>query len=238
MDLLLYLVRRHEVELGEIMIHKITDQYLQHLEVLEQIDINQAGDFIEVASLLVEMKLKTVLPKPNDESNIDEQDPREDLVQRLLLYKEFKDVSILLGEQSQQWQDRFPRVANDLPPRQVNPKEQPIQEIELWDLVSSFGRVLRNNTPKIETNIVLDETPIHVYMNQIYKRLGKEGALRFSEMFEPGMHKSALVGIFLAILELVRHHDVETQQIGESGDIQLLPGENFSSDTTIEEPTA
>ena len=140
MDLLLYLVRRHELELGELKLHKIAEQFLEHIEVIQEVDINRAGDFLEVASLLVELKLKSVLPKPEEETPLDETDPREDLVQRLLLYKEFKDVSVLLSEQSLEWQNRYPRMVNDLPPRKVDLGEQPIQEVELWDLVSSFGR--------------------------------------------------------------------------------------------------
>ena len=235
MDLLLYLVRRHEIEIGEIKIHKIAGQFLEHIDAISEIDINLAGDFLEVASLLVEMKLRAILPRTEEESSIDDTDPREDLVQRLLLYKEFKDVSILLSEQSQQWQSRYPRLANDLPPRKVDLGEQPIQEVELWDLVSSFGRMLKNNAPAAESSIVLDDTPIQVYMNRIHDRLCSGGQLRFSEMFEPGMHKSAMVGIFLAILELVRHHSVQTEQIGDHGDIQLLPGENFERQITIDD---
>ncbi len=106
-ELLLYLVRKSELELGDISLHKIAEQYLAHLESLEEVDINLAGDFLEVASMLVEMKLKAILPRPEEDSSIDEQDPREDLVQRLLLYKEFKDVSILLDEQARQWQERY-----------------------------------------------------------------------------------------------------------------------------------
>lgn len=237
MDLLLYLVRRHEVEVGELKLHKIAEQFLEHIDVIQEVDINRAGDFLEVASLLVEMKLKSILPKPEDESSLDESDPREDLVQRLLLYKEFKDVSVLLSEQSEEWQNRYPRLVNDLPPRKVNLGEQPIQEIELWDLVSSFGRIIKNNTPRMPQSIVMDETPIHVYMTRIHDRLNAEGQLRFSEMFEPGMHKSALVSIFLAILELVRHHSVKTEQIGEHGDIQLLPGDTFEAEKKIDEAT-
>ena len=235
LDLLLYLIRRHEVEIGEIMIHKITEQYLQHIDVIREVDINLAGEFLEMASRLIELKVRAVLPRNDEESSIDDADPREDLVQRLLMYKEFKDVSILLSEQSQAWQGRYPRLVNDLPARKVDLAEQPIQEVELWDLVSSFGRVLKNNTPKMAASIVLDDTPIHVYMNKIHDHLGVRGQIRFSEMFEPGMHKSAMVGIFLAILELVRHHSVQTEQIGEHGDIQLLPGDNFGQRGTIDE---
>ncbi|MGI9516964.1 MAG: segregation and condensation protein A [Pirellulaceae bacterium] len=234
-DLLLYLVRRNEVEIGEISVHRIAEQYLEYLEVLKEVDIDRVGDFLEVASLLVEAKLRAILPRGDEESDVDSTDPREDLVQRLLMYKEFRDVSMLLNEQSREWQNRYPRLVNDLPQRQLDLGAQPIHEIELWDLVSSFGRIVRNNVPADETSITLDDTPIHVYMSRIHAQLRTNGQMRFSHMFEAGMHKSAMVGIFLAILELVRHHDVRTEQIGEHGDIQILPGENFDYRVTIDE---
>ncbi len=236
LDLLLYLVRRSEVDVDEIPISQITDQYLKYLDVIEQIDINLVGDFLEIASLLVEVKLRSILPRTeiDDEEALGE-DPREDLVQRLLLYKEFKDVALLLEEQSREWQQRYPRLANDLPPRTTDMAEQPIQDVELWDLVSSFGRVLKTSLQSQETSIVLDETPLHIHMQRIHSRLVKEGQLRFLQLFEPGMHKSAMVGIFLAILELVRHHNVVTEQVGDHSDIRILPGEKFDSNSNIKE---
>ncbi len=236
-DLLLYLVQRSELEIGTISIHQIAEQYLAHLETIKEIDINLVGDFLEVASLLVEMKMRTILPRTEGEMAEFDTDPREDLVQRLLLYKEFKDVSILLEERGRDWQNRYPRLANDLPPRKVDLADQPIQEVELWDLVSSFGRVLRTANLSHETSIILDDTPVQVYMERIHQRLAQEKQLRFSQMFEPGMHKSAMVGIFLAILELVRHHHVQTEQMGQHGDIRILPGENFDQGIKIEEET-
>ncbi len=233
-ELLLYLVRRSEVEIEQISIHEITQQYLAYLDVLQQIDINLVGDFLEIASLLVEAKMRAVLPRTDLEDPNQDTDPREDLVQRLLLYKEFKDVSVLLEEQSRDWQNRYPRLANDLPPRKIDMAEQPIQEVELWDLVSSFGRLLRTSKLENETSIVLDDTPIHVYMQQIHQRLAVRRQLQFSELFEPGMHKSAMVGIFLAILELTRYHNVRTEQIGEHGDIRILAGASFDAGTKIE----
>ncbi len=234
-DLLLYLVRRNEVEIQELTLSDLIEQYLAHLEILQEIDINLVGDFLEIASLLIEAKMRSILPSDDDSSDIDDSDPREDLVHRLLLYKDFKDVSILLEEQSREWQNRYPRVSNDLPVRKIELGEQPIHEVELWDLVSSFGRVLKNNVPRQETSIILDDTPIHVYMKQVHERLRTAGHLKFSDLFEPEMHKSALVGIFLAILELVRHHNVKTEQVGEHGDIQILPGENFEREVTIDD---
>src|SRR6185295_2170378 len=116
----------------------------------------------------------------------------------------FKDAASMLDERSRNWQERFGRLESDLPQREINPADQPIHEVELWDLVSAFGRVMRDNMAAKPSNIVYDDTPIHVYMTQIHDRLRERGPLASSELFRPGMHKSALVGIFLAILELVR----------------------------------
>ncbi len=234
-DLLLYLVRRNELLVGELSLETLILQYLEFIESLDRIDIDGAGEFLEVASLLIESKMRSILPSTDDDADADSSDPREDLVHRLLLYKDFKDVSILLEEQSRSWQNRFPRLASDLPQREINLFDQPIEEVELWDLVSSFGRVLRNNAPRAPASIVLDDTPIHVYMRRIRERLGETGHLKFIDLFEPGMHKSVIVGMFLAVLELVRHHQVRAEQVGDYGEIRLLPGQNADPPVTIDE---
>jgi segregation and condensation protein A len=237
-DLLLYLVRRNEVEIQTLTLGKLIDQYLEYMDIVRELDIDRVGDFLEIASILVESKIRSILPSTDDDddSDLNDADPREDLVHRLLLYKDFKDVAIQLEEQSLAWQTRHPRVADDLPPRKVSLGEQPLHEIELWDLVSSFGRILKSNSPALASaSILLDETPIQAYMKRIHERLVTGGHLTFSALFEPGMHKSAMVGIFLAILELVRHHNVRTEQVGDHGEIQLFPGENFDEQITIDE---
>ena len=89
--------------------------------------------------------------------------------------------------------------------------DEPIREVELWDLVSAFGRIIRENVATKPSNIVYDDTPIHVYMERIHGRLVERGHLAFSDLFDAGMHKSALIGIFLAVLELVRHHRVRVR---------------------------
>ena len=226
-DLLLFLVRRHELELSEISLSGITDQYYEYMDVLKEIDIDLVGDFIDVASLLVELKSRYALPRTEEETEEILADPRDDLVQRLLLYKRFKDAALQLEERSLLWQNRFGRMADDLPPRRVDFSDQPIKDVELWDLVSAFGRVLRDNVPKPAANIVYDETPITVYMQRIHARLISEGHVSFTSLFLPGMHKSAMVGIFLAILELARHHNVETRQDDLHSEIDIVPNEGF-----------
>lgn len=226
LDLLLYLVRKHEVEIADLRIAEITEQYLSYLEVLEALDVDAVGDFLEMASTLVEIKSRWVLPH-SDEDEEPLEDPRQQLVEKLLEYKKYKDAASMLEERSRQWQKHYARVADDLPPRRIDPSDQPIQEIELWDLVSAFGRVMRDSRASQPSNIVYDDTPIHVYMQRIHQRLVTQGRVAFSEMFEAGMHKSALIGVFLAILELVRHHSVRTEQEGGPGEIWIMPGAQF-----------
>ncbi len=227
LDLLLYLVRKHEVDVTDLPIALVTDQYLEYLAILEKIDVNAVGDFIEMASTLIEIKSRLVLPRADEvEDELD--DPREALVARLLEYKKFKDAASILDERSRQWQRRYIRQANDLPQRKVDPAEQPIHEVELWDLVSAMTRLMRDFDAVQPSNIVYDETPIQVYMERIHRRLVGSGQAAFSEMFEAGMHKSAMIGVFLAVLELVRHRHVSAEQDDIHGEIWIRPSEGFS----------
>jgi segregation and condensation protein A len=223
LDLLLYLVRKHEVDVLDIPIAPITDQYLAYLAVLEQLDVDAVGDFLDVASHLIEIKSRLVLPRM-DEVEEEMEDPRQELVQKLLEYKKYRDAASMLDEQSRAWQQRFPRQANDLPPRERNLADQPIEEVEMWDLVSAFGRILRDHQVVSPSNIRYDDTPIHVYTARIHKLLVEQGQVAFSDLFEPGMHKSALVGVFLAVLELVRHHRVHAEQNELFGEITIVRG--------------
>jgi segregation and condensation protein A len=218
LDLLLYLVRKHEVEIVDIPVGLIADQFVQHMDVLQSMDVNAAGDFLQMASTLTEMKSRMVLPRA-DEVEEDLEDPRQDLVRQLLEYKKFKDAASLLDEQSRSWQERFPRLANESPTRERDLAEEPIHEVELWDLVSAFGRVIRDQKVEPESNITYDDTPIHVYISRIHDTLREQGQVAFSELFQPNMHKSTLVGIFLAILELIRHHGVKAEQDKIFGEI-------------------
>jgi len=232
LDLLLFLVRKHELDIRDLPIALVAEQYLAHLEVLQQLDVNEVGDFLELASTLIEIKSQLVLPRGGEEVEAWE-DPRDQLVERLLEYKKYKDAASLLDERSRDWQQHYPRLANDVAPRQADPAEQPIREVELWDLVSAMGRILRDSQAVSPTTIVYDETPIQVYMRRIHGKLVQDRRLAFSDMFEPGMHKSAIVGVFLAVLELARHHGVRTEQSDLHGEIWLVPGDGFDPTQVI-----
>jgi len=223
LDLLWYLVRKHELDILDIPISVMTDQYLEMITVLEQIDVNAVGDFLEVATRLMEIKSKLMLPR-HEEIETEEaiEDPRQDMVQRLLEYKKYKDAASMLEQRGQQWQQRYARRANDLPAMRVDPAEQPIQEVELWDLVSAFSRVIRDNSVVQPASIRYDDTPIEVTMNRIRQRLASKPRLAFTSLFEQDMVKSQWVGIFLAILELIRNYQVQVEQEDLFGEIWIV----------------
>lgn len=236
LDLLLYLVRKQELSLTDIRIAPITQQFLDYLTVLEQLDVNAVGDFLEMASTLIEIKSKLLLPQTDDdEAAPDEvwEDPRQQLVQQLLEYKQYRDAACVLEERSRNWSQCYPRIALDLPTREIDPAAQPIHEVELWDLVSAMGRVIRSNELSQPTNIVYDDTPIQTYMQRIHDRLRADGQVAFTDMFEAHMHKSAMIGVFLAVLELVRHHFVYAEQTSVHGEIYLRPGQHFTNDLEL-----
>jgi segregation and condensation protein A len=222
LDLLLYLVRKHEVDITDIPIALITDQYLKYLAVIEQLDVGAVSEFLAVATTLIEIKSQQVLPRC-DEIDDAVEDPREELVRRLLQYKQFRDAATILDDQSRVWQQQFARRASDLPLRSRDLAEEPIHEVELWDLVNAFGLIIRDTEASKPSNIVYDDTPIHVFMSRILALVLDRGHMSFSELFEPGMHKSTLVGIFLAVLELVSHKHLRVEQNELFGEIWLLP---------------
>jgi len=220
MDLLLYLVRKHELDILEIPIVQVLEQYLDYLAILEQIDVSAMGDFLTMASVLIEIKSFNALPG-EEVAEVEIETPKQELVKQLLEYKRYCDAARTLQKRGELWQLRFPRLADDLPQRSRRLSDAPIQEIELWDLVSAFGKVLCECSQKPRLNIIYDDTPIKTHMSRIYQRLKSERRIAFRQLFLPGQHKSTLVGMFLASLELVRHEFANVYQEMNFGEIEL-----------------
>lgn len=236
-DLLLYLVRRQEMDLTSLALAAIVDQYIEYLEILQEIDVNAASDFLEMATVLVELKSQAVLPRPEEmeaEAEVVEE-PQEGLVQRLLEYRRLRDAAGVLEEMSERWQQRYPRLSDDLPAKQTKAVDQPIADLEIWDLVSAFGRIMRESKGPPPAQVIQDDTPIHVHMQRIHLRVRNEESVWFDDLFQPGMHKTTLIGIFLAMLELTRHHGVRAEQDVDTGQIRILKALNFTEDLSVHE---
>jgi len=225
LDLLLYLIRKNEVDVRDIPIAEIADQFLEVLEVLEQIDFDAVGEFLELAVRMIEIKSQMVLPRQEDENEEQElDDPRRDLVQRLLEYKRYRDAAAALEERRRDWQQRFARRSLEVNDRSLDPADQPIQELELWDLVSAFSRVMRDNAATQPANIRYDDTPIEVYAEMIRDRLRCEPKVRFEALFDAGANRSKLIGVFLALLELIRGSQATAEQAENFSELWICRG--------------
>lgn len=234
LDLLHYLVRKHEVDIQDIPISRVAEQYLEVLAVLEQIDVDAVGDFLDVASRLIEMKSQAVLPAADDQEQAEEssaEDHRDDLVQQLLEYKRYKQAASLLDERGREWQQRFARKTPDSGVAVAPESSRSVGRIEIWDLVSAFSRVLQNRAQVKPAKIRYDDTPIEVYIERIRSRVEREGRLRFVDLFESGMHRSQLVGLLLAVLELIRDGRIRADQQELFGEIWLTQAPRVAAAT-------
>ncbi|RLS57936.1 MAG: chromosome segregation protein ScpA [Planctomycetota bacterium] len=211
MDLLLYLVRRHEVEVTDVPIADIAQSFVEHLEVLEHLAIEQVGEFVELASVLLEIKAKALVPRP-EENETPIEEVREDLVKRLLEYKQYRDAAVLLEERARQWEERFGRIAPEAAGAGSKPPDAVIGEVHVWDLVGAMTRVLRKRERAKPRQIIHDDTPIETHMKNVESLVREKGRVVFSDLFDDDMPRTRVVGMFLAVLELVKRGTLQAKQ--------------------------
>ncbi len=227
LDLLLYLARRQELDIRNLSVAAVTRQFMEFLDVLTVLDLDLVGDFVVMASTLAEIKSRMVLPQDEADEPPSEplaaDDARSELVHQLLEYKRFKDAAVALEERAAEWQRRYPRLSDDRPGRGRNPAADRIKEVELWDLVSALSRVLQKKVIEEHASIRYDDTPIQVYVDQIAAAVHREGQVQFTSLFDAETSRSKIVGLFLAVLELLRHHSYRAEQAVPFGEIMILP---------------
>ena len=211
MDLLLYLVKKHEVDVTEVPIATIAGEFVAYLDVLEDLAIDQVGEFVELASVLLEIKARALVPRP-EETEEPVELVREDLVQRLLEYKQYRDAAALLEDRARLWELRFARRAGDEPADRAGPTEVAIADAHAWDLVGALARVMAKREKRRPRQIVHDDTPIETHAARIEALVAERGRVAFSELFDEDMPRPRIVGIFLAALELVRRGAISTRQ--------------------------
>jgi segregation and condensation protein A len=224
LDLLLYLVRKEEVDIYDIPLAKITDQYIRYIDILKELDIDIAGDFLVMAATLMQIKSAMLLPKTQGEEigAEDLSDPRAELIRQLLEYKRFKDAANMLAESAEEHGDRFARP--DTVIGQFKTDAEPaidLDQVSVWNLLEAFDAMMEATGAKYDIRHIVDDTPIDLYQIEILHRLQKEGQLDFVRIFEPRSSRLVLVGLFLAILELARSQLISAEQNHETGKIFL-----------------
>jgi len=219
LDLLLHLVKKHEVDVRDIPIARVTEQFLDALMVMQLLDVELAGEFIVLAATLMEIKSQMLLPEAVEVDAIEEADPRRELVRQLLEYRKYKDATSRLEGLSQ---SRLMRLGRTVPPEPTRPDEPPtVRVVELWDLVSAFSRLMRETMALQPRQIIVDDTPQHVYESQVRDRVIAEERIAFRSLFAGVFQKIKLIGLFLAILELIKQRVVHLEQSERFGEIWL-----------------
>ncbi len=220
MDLLLFLIKRDEVDIYDIQISRITEQYIQYVEMLKEINPELVSEFLVLAATLMEIKSRTLLPRPpvveDDEEMID---PRSELIRQLLEYKKFKDAARSLHESAAEHALKHPR-SPVLPPQ--DPNEVDLDNIDIWNLFEAFNKILTKiGKAGAVHKVSVDDTPIRLHAADMIDSLQRAGGeQRFEEIFV-GRDRAEMIGLFLALLELIRRWRVKATQPLATGDIHI-----------------
>ena len=216
LDLLLHLIRKNEVDIFDIPITIITDQYLEYIDMMKALNINVAGDFLVMASTLIHIKSRLLLPEKDGE---DGEDPREEITRPLLEYMQFKELAGELSERSLLERDVFKRVpVNDY--SDFEPEDVPL-DVNLFQLMDAFKRILESNIPDAEITFEADTLSVKDRISLILDNLRDKTTLFFNELFNEDRTVAEFVVTFLAVLELVHIGLVRVYQPSIDNEIRL-----------------
>ncbi len=221
LDLLLHLIKKEEVDVYDIPVARITDQYLQYVELLQDMNLDVAGEYLVMAATLTHLKSRMLLPPSETDADEPDEDPRADLVQQLLEYQRYREAALTLGTRPVLLRDVFrrdPAVPERDPGEGIR-----LRDVSLADLLEAFREVLERATRESFHEIVHEEISVAECVDVIVRRLRLDGALRFQDLFAGTPSRRRLVATFLALLELVRSRAVRACQDEEFGEILLLP---------------
>ena len=222
LDLLLHLIKKNEVNIYDIPIALITQQYLDTIEFMQELDLDIAGDYLVLAATLIHIKSKMLLPRPETAAGVegDEEDPRDALVRRLLEHQKYEAAAGLLHEREQlrsaQWlrpDERVAAIAGD--------EYEPEQEVDLFSLLNAFQAVVERAKHRPRVLLPPEQIPVEVRIEQLLARMSETEAIGFDELFADAHDRSGLIVTFLALLEMIRLKLVRVFQSGSFGPIRV-----------------
>lgn len=221
LDLLLYLIKKEEIDVYDIPIAKITDQYLEYLEFMKLLDLNIAGEFIVMAATLMQIKSKMLLPPDQLEGeDKEEEDPRAELVRRLLEYRKFKEAALELSHMESTQKHFFARVGSDKS-QAVSDKDE-FFEASLFDLITAFTKVLKDIPKGAFYEVIKDEFTVSEKIHDILHILVDKPTILFTDLFKMVKNKIEIITIFLAVLELIRLKEVVAIQASPFTEIEIM----------------
>ena len=234
LDLLLHLIRTHELDICDIPIALVTRQYLEYLELMQELDLDVAGEFLVMAATLLHIKSKSLLPRHEEDE--EEEDPevmRQELSRRLIEYERFKEAAARLGDRPVLGRDVFVR---DFLGEEIPGEEFVITELSMADLITAFKDALSRMPPGVAQEFFADRITIADAIAFLLDRLNEEGSIQFESLVANCPSRNEIVSFFLAILELVRLKTIRVFQANPLGLISIVPAVRESEHGRDTEP--
>ncbi|MBH5318007.1 segregation/condensation protein A [Paenibacillus sp. GSMTC-2017] len=240
LDLLLHLIDKSEIDIHEVSISEITTQYLEYLDAMKELELEVTSEFLVMAATLLAIKSKQLLPKPPifeeeyDDWQDDGLDPRDELIQKLVEYRKFKQIAEQLREKELERSLIFSREPEDMTPFQKEEKVNPVEGLHLSDLVAAFQKALRRAARRnIIATVQRDEISVKDRIRDIVEVLKQYETVRFSKLIRENMNRHEVVVTFLAILELMKMKHIRCFQHSLFEDIVIhwrgeTSGDGFS----------
>jgi segregation and condensation protein A len=220
LDLLLHLIKRNEVNIYDIPIALITHQYLEYIDVMQELNLDVAGEFLVMAATLIHIKSRTLLPRPDPAQEDPAEDPREALIRRLLEHQKFKAAAELLHERetlrSAQWtrpDRRVAEIAGEAP--------EPEIEVDLFSLISAFRSVVERARQRPAMYLPGEQISIESRIEQLLAKLSETEACGFEDLFADVQTRAGMIVTFLAMLEMIRLKLIRVFQSGALGPIRV-----------------
>ena len=223
LDLLLYLIKKSHLDISDISVSQVVDQYLQFLELMKLLDINIASEYLVMAANLISIKSKMLLPQEEIQEE-EEGDPREELVRKLLEYEKFKEAADFLKEKERQRLKFLPRPATEV--------EQPSEvyiEASIFDLINAFKTALKEVPKEVFFEVVKEEYSVEEKIHDLLHVLLVKEKISLDELFQTARSKLEIVVTFLSILELIKLREIVAVQEKLFGPILIARRENVAN---------
>ena len=209
LDLLLYLIKKNDIDIYDIPITEITEQYLEYIDAMKTIDLNMVGDFLVMAATLMHIKSKMLLPSDPLAEEAEEEDPRDELVRRLEEYKKFKEIAEQLKDKECLRQDLFPRLIDEAALNELKEDAKEVMiEVTLFDLINALSQALKKVPETTTYQVTQEEFTVEQKIHAILHILVEQDSLNLGEFFSRSGNKMEIVVTFMAVLELIRLKEI------------------------------
>jgi len=221
-DLLLFLIRKNEVDIYDIPIHDITAQFLEYIELMKILDLEIAGEFIEMVAILMRIKARMLLPKPAHITDEEYEDPRTELVEKLIAYKQYREADAEMYRIEEERRKRYARTSFLLPLTDAAvSNETYLENVSLFDLLLAFKKAL-DAMPKITYHEVRRiEVTVEQQQQYILNKMGEQTMLTFQTLMADIKERIVIIVTFIALLEMIKNRQIEVRQSEVFGDIRI-----------------